>query len=204
MQLVLIAGYYRCQACGRDVSGVRKTRRFWLCDECWAALVAPAYEAEADWQDQGEQWQAMGTFWSWYTDMERRYPLPLHSVNRRAKPERLRVPDDYYPLCECGRPRQVTPFGKPGLFGGPFGRYCDVCDARKSVESIVAMADKIAPARDDEEWLDLLWKSHRAAFDAGGLPDYWYELRRTQTPAGRFTAGEHSRLRAEKEMLDNE
>jgi hypothetical protein len=45
------------------------------------------------------------------------------------------------------------------------------------VESVFEMAGSIMPDRDDEDWLDLLYKSQGEAFEIGVLPDYWYELK---------------------------
>lgn len=176
----LIAGYYRCHNCGRDVAAVRKERRFRLCDDCWQQIVAPARAVEGLYDDEFRA--VRGAFWSWYHRMEQRYPTPTHSHAPKVSRQITRLADSWYPICECGRPRTAVGLrtGTAGLFGGPFMQYCDVCDAKRNVESIVALADRIAPGRDDEEWLDLLYQSHRTAFDCGVLPGYWFELRQRE------------------------
>lgn len=173
IQPALITGYYRCHNCGRDVRRTRRVRRFRLCDECLAVVAIPDdLPAGSE-----EQLRAGGEFWAWYSDMEKRYPAKrVHRVS--ARPLVAYSLDAYWPTCECGRRRKELGRGTPGVFGGPFGRWCPVCDARQSVESLANFATKLYPDRDDEEWLDLLYQSHREAFEVGVLPDYWFELRR--------------------------
>jgi hypothetical protein len=179
-QLVLIAGCYRCDHCGRDVERTQKTRRFRLCDECWAQVV-PDFEGEAFTE---EQRAAIGRYWEWYWQIERRKPARYRPPKARPATPSLRLADSLYPVCECGEQR--AEFGhaaeERGLFGGPFMQYCPVCQAKKDVEAIMRMAGAIHPDWDDEEWLDLLYKSHREAFALAVLPDYWYELRRKRKP----------------------
>ena len=188
-QMTLISGFYRCQNCGRDVEGVFKTRRWWLCDECWLDIV-PSFDGLAETDEQRGQVEA---YWSWYGEMERRHPHRrsrsryLRYSRRRAKSYSQRSTDSYYPFCECGQRRIESSVGEPGLFGGPYLQYCPVCEARHSVESVFMMAGKIMPDRDDEEWLDLMYQSHREAFELGVLPDYWYEL-----AANRLIGGERT------------
>lgn len=184
--MVLIPGYYRCQNCGRDVARVRRIRRFRICDDCWEAIVTPTHPDVRLRGVAGEDeiFAARDRFWGWISEMERRYPRPLSRSNgRRLHPQR--EADDYYPLCECGRPRQ--PFslgGQPGLWGGPFQQYCPVCAAKGLVEAAFRLASGgVHPDWDEEDWLDLLYQSHREAFDLGILPDYWFELMRRENHA---------------------
>lgn len=173
-QQELIKGFYRCQNCECDVDRVRKIRRWRLCDKCWGKIV-PDSGFERPPQSEEERTQ-IGRFWGWYWEMERRYP-PNRSYGRRQNGNLVHSTDSYYPFCECGKRRRISPFGEPGLFGGPYLQYCSICEAKRSVESVFALAGKIMPDRDDEEWLDLLYKSHSKAFELGVLPSYWFELK---------------------------
>jgi hypothetical protein len=192
----------RCHNCGRDVGRTRKTGRFWLCDECWEAIVP---EIEGAIEAGSPEHKANIRYHDWYNDMERRYPvggrytfrsvdhLPIpmerNPFYRASQYRSWRSPAgprlgvaSYYPACECGRERPVSQFitGGPQLsiFGPPRRHKCAVCDAREAVEAIAVMADKIHPDWDDEDWLDLLYQSHREAFRVGVLPNLWFELRR--------------------------
>ncbi|MBK8188862.1 MAG: hypothetical protein IPK79_00245 [Vampirovibrionales bacterium] len=194
MQLDLIAGHYHCDNCGQVVEHVQRTRRFWLCDACWQAIV-PAYDtiptqdgkrtAEwlAEWAPVREQ---IGNYWGWYHDMEKRYP-PRYTPPR--KPLELHYKpvdaDSLNPLCACGRPRQPMSFmitTSPGLFGGPFRSHCEVCEAKLAVESIFKMAEKIHQDWNDEDWLEYCWQHRRELYDVGVLPDYWFTLKAVQLP----------------------
>lgn len=204
-QALLISDHYRCHNCGHDVDHTRRTRRFYLCDDCWAAImpdweqieVRKGQRRDAAWYSEtAEQRAKIAAYWEWYGKMEERYPAlgdrffhdphwrakQYASWGRGAKRERVSVPllaDDYYPLCQCGNRREELAFGSfpPGLFGGPFRSLCPVCDARKSVAVLVDMADKLHPGWDDEDWLDALSRSHPRLFELGVLPDAWFEVR---------------------------
>jgi len=170
MQLRLFSDRYaRCQACGRDVARLRRVRRFRICDACYDRIVAEPGDVEA-----------MGRFWGWYAEMVRKYPAP-GSTRRRARVVSRGVAD-YWPMCECGRERPIGPFEDPAaqrsLFGPARVGRCPWCESRLAVVRIVQMARTIHPEWDDEEWLDLLWRSHREAFELGVLPELWFELRR--------------------------
>jgi len=172
-QMKLISGYYRCHNCGRDVDHVHRVRRWRLCNDCYQAIVVPTRP-----DHRGELtdaiWQAREAFWTWYYEMEKKYPFHRSWSPSRRKLQR--DADAYWPFCQCGRRRKPLPFGQPGLFGGPYQKYCPVCDARFAVEATFRLANNM-PSRDDEDWLDLLYQSHREAFILGILPDYWYELK---------------------------
>jgi len=172
MQLRLFADTYaRCQNCGRDVARTRRVRRFRLCDACYAAIVP----ADGD-------VQAVGRFWGWVAEMERRYPVP--QPVRRSRRVVTRDVGAYWPFCRCGAQRPESPFADPSAQGSLFGKarvgLCPRCEARAAVESAVRMAQGLHPDWDDEDWLDLLWRSHRQAFDLGVLPGLWFELRRSR------------------------
>jgi hypothetical protein len=74
--------------------------------------------------------------------------------------------------------------GQPGVFGGPYAQYCPTCDAKRTIESMFKMAPRLMPGRDEEEWLDVLYRSHREMFDSGLLPDYWFELKFASADSG--------------------
>ncbi len=196
MTHALIAGYYHCDNCDSTVDHVQRTRGYWLCDECWAAIM-PDWEkveiVKGNGQKRDPAWYArtaserarIEAYWNWYYAMQERKPL-----SKRRRGEALCrphitaaaqfVPDDFYPLCECGQPRQPLGFMPrdvgPGLFGGPFRQYCPVCECKRSVDAAYRHA-AIRPEWDDEQWLDVLQKTLPEAFELGVLPDYWFRLR---------------------------
>jgi hypothetical protein len=183
-QLILIPGYYRCQNCGRLVDHVRKERRWRICENCWQAIVAPTNpEKVGNLTD--EEWEAREAYARWLHRMEQRYPA--RRSWRRPPPISLThdtAADYHFPFCECGRPRRpvhLAPGELPTLFGGPFHKYCPVCEARLSVEIVFRYASTFWPGRDDEDILDLLSRSHPEAFEVGVLPAYWWELRLKET-----------------------
>jgi hypothetical protein len=110
--------------------------------------------------------------------MEAWYPLRRSSYRSRRSPAiPIGEADLYYPFCECGERRvEATYSSQTGLFGGPFLKYCPTCQAKTEVETVFRMSSSIHPDWDDEDWLNLLYKSHREAFDIGVLPDYWFDL----------------------------
>lgn len=189
-QAVLIPGFYRCDNCGSDVARTRRTRRFRMCDTCWAEIMPdweqssvkgrdPAWYAETN-----EQHNKIAAYWSWLGKMEKRYPLPYRKRTRSElyfsylQPEQWKA-DDLYPLCDCGRPRKrLATVGEPvGLWGGPFGSQCIYCEARSSVDAVVRLHQSIHPEWDDEDWLDMLFRVFPKFFELGVLPDYWFELK---------------------------
>lgn len=174
--LILIPGYYRCHNCGRTVDQVIKVRRFRLCPECYEAIVTPTSPGKSGGLTKAE-YEARANFWQWYSEMERRYPLKR---NWQARPNHLMIADldSFWPWCECGQPRKEYNLSAVRtLFGGIRAKYCPVCESRRTVESVVKVADKIHPDWDDEDWLDFLARSHPEAFELGVLPAYWFELR---------------------------
>lgn len=179
----------------------------------WEKTVKKEGREPAWYAETAEQQAAIAKFWEWKYDMEEFYPLAFKAF-RFVKVDDLLMPimknpfaghvnylsmakkvpaipystDAYYPLCECGRPRPEHDFKGArdvrGLFGGPFKTYCEVCQAKREVESLLRLdISVIHPDWDDEAWLDALYKTMRPAFDLGVLPDYWYELRRGQLTA---------------------
>lgn len=183
-QLTLFADRFRCDDCGGLVERLRKTRRFRLCDACYERVV-PVFAPDERIQAGSPEWEANRRYWEWYDEMEQRVPRrvePGHAARARKPAAPQRTPDELYPLCDCGRPREVNTIGRMmgrgGLFGGPFHRECAVCEARGQVEGVVDFMSGIHPEWDDEDWLDHLWRVFPKAFEVGVLPDYWYELRR--------------------------
>lgn len=76
------------------------------------------------------------------------------------------------PVCErCGRAHDHT----SSLDGLPWHR-CQRCDDELGVEALWRNR-AIFGADDDENILDRLYRAHRALFDRGVLPGYWYQLR---------------------------
>ena len=166
IQLTLVTGYYRCQNCGRDVSHTVRVRRFRLCDECHQLLVP----------DPGASTKRVEEYWRWIFEMEQKYPVKRSwAVAERVS--ELRAADAYYPFCECGRRRCLLGIGEAGVFGGPYGKWCPVCAVKQTVAAAFRIAQRVECDRDDEDWLDVLWKSHHDAFEIGVLPDYWFELK---------------------------
>lgn len=180
-QLLLIPGWFHCDDCGRTVARLRKTRRFRLCDECYERVVPVLPEGRI--QHGSPEQQAIGRYWEWYDEMERRVP-PRKAAGQatRPRPEKASLsPDRLYPLCECGGRRQEVTFrrNEAGLFGGPFHMECESCALRREVSgNFEAATTWLHTDWDDEEWLDLLYRTVPRAFELGILPDYWYELRR--------------------------
>lgn len=183
-QPFLISGFYRCDDCGALGERLRKTRRFRLCDGCYERIV-PAVDTIDARQIGSPAHQAITRYWEWFAEMDKRVPRrsePGYKAQVRQPLGRPRAADDFYPLCECGRPRaSYAPMLRDevpsGLFGGPFARECPACEARRQVEQYVKSSAWLHPEWDDEEWLDLLWRVYPKAFEAGVLPDYWFELR---------------------------
>ena len=197
-QPLLIAGYRRCDNCGRDTFYTRKAFQWYVCAECWI-LVTPQFpptgmdeNGHYFWKGETEeQRRLIGEFFEWRGQMEDKYPLraALKEIKARRRNyckwrNPLRAlgygdPDQYYPFCACGNRRKEMRISSlpTGLFGGPYSKYCAICEAKKQVETVFRMADKIAPGRDDEEWLDLMQRSHPEAFEVGVLPEYWFKLR---------------------------
>jgi len=195
-QLDLIHGFYHCDNCERAVEHVQRTRGYWLCDACWAAIMPDWEKVEivrANGQKRDPAWYAntaaertrIEAYWCWYYDMQERKPLPKRQSRAALYRSHLTAPalvgpDDFYPLCECGQPRQPMGFMPrgvvPGLWGGPFRQHCPVCEAKRGVEAAYRHA-AIRPEWDDEQWLDMLQKTLPEAFSLGVLPDYWFRLR---------------------------
>lgn len=179
MAQLRLFGYF-CQNCRQTVPHTQRTRRFWLCDACWAAVV-PAWTDERIAENSQEQRQ-VAAYWSWYHEMERLYPARRGKPSRKGGVAPSRTTDSYYPLCECGRERKEYEFAGStaprSLFGGSRAKYCPMCEARRSVEGYLNMSAAIHPDWDDETWLDMLYRVMPAAFALGVLPDYWYTLRR--------------------------
>lgn len=177
-QPALITGLYRCDNCARDVDAVVKERRFRLCPDCWTEIVEPIAPGKSGDLTEAE-YRARDAYWKWYYEMERLRPT-TQNYKKGTAPALAYSAEDLYPYCECGRQRRVMMLGTPGLFGGPFGQYCEACEARREVESIFRMAPAIWPGRDEEDILDLLQRANPKAFELGVLPDYWFELRLRQ------------------------
>lgn len=182
-QLDLLPGYFHCHNCGsREATHVRKSRRFRLCDACYTAIVPDLPDGQASNEAKRQQ---IAAYWDWHYQMALRYPVP--TAIRTVKPARS-IPansDSHNPTCACGQPRRPLPHTSatpPDLFGGPFFLLCPICEAKASIDAILRMASAIHPDWDDEDWLDLLARSHPEAFDLGVLPDYWYQRIRVPTP----------------------
>lgn len=195
-QLTLFADRYRCDDCGGLVERLHRTRRFRLCDDCYERIV-PAVDTIEARQIGSPAHQAITRYWEWDGEIDKRVPRrsePGHAARTRQTPPRPRQADELYPLCDCGRPREVNTIGRMmdrggGLFGGPFQRECAVCEARGQVERAVQHTARIHPEWDDEDWLDHLYRVFPEAFKVGVLPDYWYELR-GRLPVKAADAGE--------------
>jgi len=187
-QFVLISGLYRCQRCGRDVNYLLRFRRFRICQRCYNELGIQdmtTYNGPIT----REEWQRREWVWRWYEEMERRYPVPPRLYGRIPPPwERLRE-WNLVPFCqECGAPVEPLPSATLGnaprtLFGGPFRWRCMRCEAEAEVRHILSspMMQHIRADWDDEDWLDWLYRYHREWFDAGILPDLWFELKRRRS-----------------------
>lgn len=192
MQNTLIVGYYHCDNCERTADRVRRTRRFWLCDKCWDAIMPDWQQEErtssgpAWWADNQDQRARVEAYWRWYNAIDKRKPSKYRPPRRRIDLYRSYLEhspvtsDEYWPICECGADRVavVSPDRSPGLFGGPFRLSCPVCNGRRTVESLARLADAIHPEWGDEDWLEYLWQHEHELFDVGVLPEYWFELRR--------------------------
>lgn len=184
-QLALLTGHYRCANCGdMACEHVRKARRWWLCDACWAGIVTPWQQASADGNATGwlattdAQRAALDGYWAWARRMEQRYPVPPHTVQRSGRAAPTLTADECNPYCACGREREASAFRSGGgLFGGPFHRLCPVCDAKAGVDALASLAQATRPHWDDEDWLDHLYKQYPRYFELGVLPDYWFEVR---------------------------
>ncbi len=170
-----------CHNCRQFVATVYRARRFRLCPDCWRAIV-PAWAQFRNAETPQERAQVAGYF-EWYETMNQQYPARgrgRSGIRAAQKPRPIHT-DNYWPLCECGREREelcLMSSGAVSLFGGSRMHLCPHCEARRAIDSIAGMADKLHPDWDDEAWLDLLYRSHRRAFDLGILPDYWFDIRR--------------------------
>lgn len=186
----LITGYYHCDNCERTVERVQRTRGYWLCDACWAAIVPPDDIAVEPGQHRNADWHAatqaererIAAYGAWMHDMRKRKPLERGS----ASPAPAAVPagcaDEDLPLCACGRAREpmrwIPPWQARGLFGGPYRQHCPVCECKLRVEAQHdLLLHGVNPDWDDEQWLDSLEQIMPAAFALGVLPDYWFRLR---------------------------
>lgn len=177
--MMLFPGHYRCQNCGRDVDRVQKERRFWICDNCYREIVEPTAPDVVVKEYDSDERRARSRYWEWIGEMNGRYPV---GRNWRPVIKPYEPPDigAFWPFCRsCGAEVAEYEFStKRSLFGRHRATYCPTCEAKRTVESVIRMAPKIHPEFDDEDWLDLLWKSHREAFEIGVLPDYWFEMKR--------------------------
>jgi len=188
-QLALFEGYYFCHNCQRTVSCVRKQRRWQLCNACWENIVIPT---AFDYQDIPTDviYAARNDYWAWVSKMEKRYPLPRNWGHTPTQVKDLS--DAHYPFCACGNRRQPSIYNKHrDLFGGPFRRLCVICEAKAVVESVMKLATY--QDRDDEDWLDLLYKTHRELFELGILPEYWFELKEASVSRQEIDNGKLSR-----------
>lgn len=179
LQLQLFAGRLSCQACGGLVDELHRVRRFRICAGC-LERVTPSADPHA-----AEYVQQNAAFWDWFIEMSLRYPTPYRA------PTRLQLltvaAGAFVPTCDCGdeRPESRPSPGQPrSLWGLPRQPRCVRCEGRLVVESFARTADELAPDRDDEEWLDLLYQAYRQLFDIGLLPDYWFVLRRQSNHPG--------------------
>lgn len=197
-QPALLPEPFFCHNCRQFVPHAQRTRRFWLCDTCWAAIMpAWAQQEGGGWSaETPEQYATIGAYWEWYGQMEALYPTRRGRPGAKAaRRPVLRTTDSYWPYCECGQERVEYAFAYKGvprsLFGGTRAAYCPTCEARRSVEGYMGMADRIHPDWDDEAWLDALYQMTPAAFKLGVLPDYWFELRRGVIPRGQKAQERH-------------
>lgn len=162
--------FARCDNCGRDVRRVVRVRRWRLCEHCRAEILPGGSGDRA----------AVERFWDWVYRMEQRDPTPISTAPVR-RTEAVRSVESYWPFCECGALRPASSLNlspQLSIFGPARVGKCRRCEARSTVESVVRLADTLHPDWGDEDWLDLLYRSHRGAFEIGVLPDYWFELRR--------------------------
>lgn len=197
-QLELISGFYRCHACGRNVPETRQIRRWRLCPECWKR-IAPAEENREEvrrfweWHFEMEERYPLSGKWYRFRPVDtlpdglsfNHFDLQAASVHGSPgrfkalnQPYEMYTADSFYPLCECGEERPEYEHGRVvSLFGKMRAPKCPTCTAKQNVESVFGMREGLHPGWDDEEWLDLLFRSHPEAFEVGVLPDYWYELK---------------------------
>ena len=181
----LIAGFYRCDDCGRLCDRLRKTRRFRLCDDCYERIV-PRIIGDVKVVHGTPEQQAMTRYWEWYDEIDRRVPQRRqagYTAATRRPGEPTPDTDEIYPYCECGEMRRQNTIGRSSrrqlsLFGGPFFDLCPACEAKRAVDEHVRATSWLHSEWDDEEWLDLLWRVMPDAFELGVLPGYWFELRR--------------------------
>jgi hypothetical protein len=76
------------------------------------------------------------------------------------------------PLCHrCGQPHERR------RLSGVYAELCERCEMERSVEALFRHRS-IFGTDDVEAILDKLYQSHRACFEAGVLPDYWFKLTR--------------------------
>lgn len=174
-QATLISGFYRCQNCGSDVPSVSKVRRFRFCEGCYREVVEPTLPGVEITDQNSPVIEARMRYWERIRSIEARHP----KSKAGNKPKKFAPPsiDPFWPFCRrCGAKTKERLFSSArSLFGRSRSAYCPMCEAKSGVEAVFKMASTIE--RDEEEWLDVLYKSHREAFDLGVLPDYWYELK---------------------------
>ena len=188
-QPALITGFFKCDNCGALVDHLRQTRRFRLCDACYERVVPVFPDGRI--QPGSPEQKANEAYWEWHGEIDERVPRrrePGYVARTRQSPPSPRPADDYYPLCDCGQPREEYTFAlkagvQTGLFGGPFARECPTCEARRQVEQVMESTTWLHPEWDDEDWLDHLWRVYPDAFALGILPGYWFELRRPNKTA---------------------
>lgn len=179
-QLDLIPGYYHCHNCGQHVMRVRKASRFRLCDACYSAIVPDFPDGQAHTDAERQQ---VAAYWEWHHEIALRYPVPRHVGARRPRPSSIPVDaDSHNPTCACGQPRRPFTHVRSAardLFGGPFSALCPTCEARAAVEAVFRLANASGSktGRDDEDWLDILARTHPEAFELGVLPGYWFECK---------------------------
>lgn len=176
MQMRFFDQLYRCQDCGQEVASLRKIHRFRICDACWQSLSLDEILDVRIARNDRERLQIAGRFWGWYHRMEQRWTRPRPQVHRPRPPRQV---DEFLPYCErCGADTPEYAFDdRRSLFGGPRHRLCPECEAIAASELIYRMAGTLHPDWDDEDWLDLLYRSHPAAFEIGVLPGRWFEIK---------------------------
>lgn len=169
----LLSGYYHCQYCGATVDHVRRERRWWLCDACYAAIV-PDFEVVTTEVERNRNRQYI----AWREVMERRYPA-VYSPPRSHVAAQMPSIDEVWPYCECGAEREESRMGGQdiSLFGRRRQQYCPVCEAKRQIESVYNMMLHLHDDWDDEDWLDYLERYYSRAFEVGVLPDYWFKLK---------------------------
>lgn len=179
----LFPGHYRCDRCNRDVDAISRYRGWRLCSRCVERIVPSVHPLRGgDGVVNTEPERAeMLRFVAWDERRRRWKPKRYRPARPLVEAQHFDDSDSYFPLCECGAPREEYAFTRRprGLFGGPFQSLCPVCEARRMVEDVTSPRwQAIHPDWGDEDWLDHLYRSFPEAFEVGVLPDYWYKLRR--------------------------